>query len=261
LKPAKRLAKVTGMTGMPDLAPNGAEASRRRIQDSMTPTNCASEIATAADADVLAAVSARAERLFAGAQGSHDWEHSLRVLRLCRLIGPQEGGDARVLELAAVLHDIGRCRQDAAQGRLCHAALGAELAAELLADLGLAPALTANVIHCIRSHRFRGAATPETVEARILFDADKLDAIGAVGVARAYLFAGEVGAMLHNPSHDIRNTRAYTRDDTGYREFELKLRHIKDRMLTGEGRRLAEARHRFMMGFFERLMAEIDGHC
>jgi uncharacterized protein len=227
----------------------------------MTPANTAAHIAMPADAEILAVVSARAERLFGDAQGSHDWEHSLRVLRLCRLIGPPEGGDARVLEPAAVLHDIGRCRQDAARGGLCHAALGAEMAAELLADLGLDPALSANVIHCIRSHRFRGDARPETCEARILFDADKLDAIGAVGVARAYLFAGEVGAMLHNPNHDIRNTRAYTRDDTGYREFELKLRHIKDRMLTGEGRRLAEARHRFMMGFFERLLSEIDGHC
>jgi len=227
----------------------------------MTPSNTAAPIAMAVPIDIFATITARAERLFADAQGSHDWEHSLRVLRLCRQIGPHEGGDARVLELAAVLHDIGRCRQDAARGEVCHAALGAAMAAKLLAGLGLDPARTANVIPCIRAHRFRGAARPETIEARILFDADKLDAIGAVGVARAYLFAGEVGAMLHNPNHDIRNTRAYTRDDTGYREFECKLRHVKDRMLTGEGRRLAEDRHRFMMVFFERLLSEIDGHC
>jgi uncharacterized protein len=73
------------------------------------------------------------------------------------------------------------------------------------------------------------------------------------------LFAGEVGAKLHNPQADLRNTRPYTEEDTGYREFKLKLSKIKDRMLTAEGKRLAEERHAFMEGFFERLQQEYEG--
>ena len=70
----------------------------------------------------------------------------------------------------------------------------------------------------------------------MLFDADKLDAIGAVGVARAFLFAGEVGARLHNPEVRIEETQPYTADDTGYREYRVKLCRIRDRMLTATGR-------------------------
>jgi uncharacterized protein len=97
------------------------------------------------------------------------------------------------------------------------------------------------------------------VEARVLFDADKLDAIGAVGVARAFLFAGEVGARLHNPDVDIEGTRSYSVDDTGYREYMLKLSKIKERMLTVTGREIASERHAFMENFFEQFVAEYEG--
>ena len=89
-----------------------------------------------------------------------------------------------------------------------------------------------NILHCIRSHRYRGNHQPRTPEARVLFDADKLDAIGAVGVARAFLFAGEVGARLHSGDANIEETQPYSIDDTGYREFKVKLCKIKDRILT-----------------------------
>jgi uncharacterized protein len=100
---------------------------------------------------------------------------------------------------------------------------------------------------------------PETGEARVLFDADKLDAIGAVGVARAFLFAGEVGARLHTPDVDPEQTRPYTENDTGYREYRVKLCKIKDRMLTSEGRRIAKERHAFMEQFFNRFIKEYEG--
>lgn len=200
-----------------------------------------------------------AEQLLDAGRGSHDWEHTLRVYRLCCDLGPREGADMAVLLVAALLHDIGRGAQDASQGALCHAERGAEMAAELLAMLPLAEGQKTNVVHCIRSHRFRKAPDPATTEARVLFDADKLDAIGAVGIARAYQFAGEVGARLHNPDRDVRHTRSYSREDTGYREYQVKLRHIKDRMLTEAGRRAAEGRHGFMTLFFERFLEEIEG--
>jgi uncharacterized protein len=200
-----------------------------------------------------------AKTYFDSARGSHDWEHTLRVCRLCERIGRAEGADMDVLISAAYLHDIGRRYQDASNGALCHAEKGAQLAEPLLNGLPLSDIQKQNIVHCIKSHRFRGLNAPRTPEARVLFDADKLDAIGAVGVARAYLFAGEVGARLHNPDADIENTRPYSADDTGFREYKVKLCKIKERILTHEGRKLADARHRFMEAFFNRFLEEYEG--
>jgi len=200
-----------------------------------------------------------AESFFEAARGSHGWDHTLRVYHLCERMGPEENADMAVLCIAALLHDIGRGEQDDSRGRLCHAEVGAELARSILADLHLEADRKENILHCIRTHRFRGDQVPRTMEAKILFDADKLDAIGAVGVARAYLFAGEIGARLHNPEIDVADSAAYSRDDTGYREFKVKLSRIKDRMLTETGRRMARDRHAFMEAFFERFLAECTG--
>ena len=207
----------------------------------------------------LAQVKAFAQRCFDKASGSHDWEHTLRVFRLCEMMGPAENADMDVLRIAAYLHDIGRAFQDASNGEVCHAEKGARMAGPIVEKLPLTNNQKQNIIHCIRSHRFRNHHKPATTEAKVLFDADKLDAIGAVGVARAFLFAGEVGARLHNPDLDAENTRPYSVDDTGYREFKVKLCKIKDRMLTAEGRKWARERHAFMHDFFNRFLAEYEG--
>ena len=200
-----------------------------------------------------------AKTSFAAARGSHDWDHTERVYRLCMHIGRAEGADSEVLAVAAFLHDVGRSYEDESKGTICHAEKGAEIAKTLLVTYPLSDEKKQNIVHCIGSHRFRGNNAPETLEAKTLFDADKLDSIGAIGIGRAFLFAGEVGAKLHNPQADLHNTRPYTEEDTGYREFKLKLSKIKDRMLTAEGKRLAEERHAFMEGFFERLQQEYEG--
>jgi uncharacterized protein len=200
-----------------------------------------------------------AKKCFATARGSHDWDHTERVYRLCMHIGQIEGADVEVLAVAAYLHDVGRPYEDESKGAICHAEKGAEIARALMVQSSLSDEKKSNIVHCIGSHRFRGNHAPETLEAKTLFDSDKLDSIGAIGIGRAFLFAGEVGAKLHNPETDLRNTRPYTEEDTAYREFKLKLSRIKDRMLTGEGRRIAEGRHAFMEGFFERFQQEYDG--
>lgn len=215
---------------------------------------------TSAD-DILSLqdIEAFAKKTLDGARTSHDWEHTLRVLKLCERIGTKEGVDMDVVRIAAYLHDIGRGYQDASLGVICHAEKGAEMAAPLVKGLHLTKQQKKNIIHSIRSHRFRGNHSPETPEAKVLFDADKLDAIGAVGIARAYLFAGEVGARLHNSEIDIKKTKPYSKNDTGYREFKVKLCKIRDRILTREGRRLADERHEFMVQFFKRFIKEYEG--
>jgi uncharacterized protein len=200
-----------------------------------------------------------AQRRFKGAKGSHDWDHTERVLRLCLRIGRKEKADLGILKLAALLHDIGRAEEDRTHGRVCHSEAGAKLAARILSAEGLDAEAIARIVHCIETHRYRKNAAPATLEARILFDADKLDAIGAVGIGRAFLFAGEVGARLHNKGIDLVQTKPYTIEDTAYREFMVKLRHIRDRIHTGEGRRIAAERHRFMVAYFKRLDRETEG--
>ncbi|MFH0998186.1 MAG: HD domain-containing protein [Pseudomonadota bacterium] len=200
-----------------------------------------------------------ARNMFTGARSSHDWDHTLRVLRLCEHIGPAERADMDVLRVAAVLHDIGRPHQDACRGSLCHAAHGAVLAEPIVATLVFSPGQKDNILHCIRTHRFRGMHVPETLEAKVLFDADKLDAIGAIGIARAYLFAGEIGARLHSPDIPAEQSVPYSIDDTGFREYRVKLCKIKDRMMTSEGKRMAGERHQFMTAFFNRFLQEYQG--
>ena len=208
---------------------------------------------------VLSAVRQFAKSHFTAAKGSHAWDHTLRVHSLCDRIGRAEAVDLLVVRIAAYLHDIARERQDSANGGICHAEEGARMAGPFLEKLSLNQEQLSNVVHCIESHRYRGRVSPQTPEAKVLFDADKLDSIGAIGVARAYLFAGEIGARLHAPEADLANTRPYTFNDTGYREYMVKLCKIKERILTSEGRRLAERRHQFMETFFNRFLDEYDG--
>lgn len=204
-------------------------------------------------------ITQKAKNFFSNSKGSHDWDHTLRVYKTCVHIGQKENADMEILKIAAILHDIGREHQDKHNGKYCHAEKGAILAKELLSEFQVEEKKINKIIHCIETHRFRGNRIPESKEAKILFDADKLDSIGAVGIGRAFLFAGEVGAKLHDKDVDIEKTESYSKDDTAYREYLVKLKHLKDRMQTEEGRRMAEERHAFMIEFFDRLNKEVEG--
>ncbi|MCW4039603.1 MAG: HD domain-containing protein [Candidatus Bathyarchaeota archaeon] len=209
--------------------------------------------------DPLLHVTRIAQQYFKDAKGSHDWDHTNRVLKLCIHIGSKEHADLEILRYAAILHDIGRKAQDQSNGNLCHAELSTRLARSILEKFQIDPVKIEKILHCIESHRYRGHITPNSKEAHILFDADKLDSIGAVGIGRAFLFAGEVGARLHNPHVDLDKSKPYTREDTAFREYQVKLRNVRDRILTKEGKRIANERHRFMVEYFNRLNKEVEG--
>jgi uncharacterized protein len=195
-----------------------------------------------------------------GMGGCHGPDHTERVHKTALHIGRLMGAKLDVLSAAALLHDIGRRYETREQGKICHAVKGAELARKILAKLDFAPDMIDDIAHCIEAHRYRGKKIPVSLEAKILYDADKLDSIGAVGIGRAFLFAGQTGAKLHNESDvDILDCKPYTREDTAFREFKFKMSKIKDHMLTPEGKRLAEERHDFMEVFFERLERETKG--
>jgi uncharacterized protein len=209
--------------------------------------------------DKINEIREEAKKFFLGAKGSHNFDHTERVYRLAVHIAKEEGADLEIVRIAALLHDIARPEQDRSNGKIDHASRGAELARILLEKHGFSDDFIERVAHCIEAHRFRKSIVPQTLEAKVLSDADKLDAIGAVGLGRAFLFAGEVGAKLHNNDRDISHAQEYTEEDTAYREFVVKLSKLKDRMLTAEGRRIAEGRHEFMVHFFERMNKEVDG--
>ena len=195
-----------------------------------------------------------------GMGGCHGPDHTERVHKTALHIGRLMEARLDVLSAAALLHDIGRRYETREQGKICHAEKGAELTREILEKLNFTPPFIDETAHCVEAHRYRGDKIPRTLEAKILYDADKLDSIGAVGIGRAFLFAGQTGARLHNEDDvDILACKPYSNEDTAYREFKFKMSKIKDRMLTPEGRRLAEERHYFMEIFFERLEKETKG--
>jgi len=198
-------------------------------------------------------------RVIIGLKGSHGWEHTQRVYRLCMHIGKKEKADLEVLGFAAVLHDICRKDEDNTGGRICHAKKGAQVAGRILEKYGLDKERISKVLHCIETHRFRGNKRHDSLEAKVLFDSDKLDSIGAVGIGRAFQFAGEVGAKLHNREVSISKTKPYTIEDTAYREYIIKLIKIKQNIITKEGKRIARKRHDFMKKFFKKLDLEVKG--
>lgn len=198
---------------------------------------------------------------FSEASVSHDWDHTMRVLSLCQQIAKSEGGDPNILSLAALLHDISRKEEDECKGVLCHAELGAKKAKEVLGFFQIDEKTIKHVVLCIASHRYRKGQEPESLEAKILFDADKLDAIGAIGIGRAFVFSGEIGARVHNKDVDITQAKAYTVEDTAYVEYMVKLSKIKDKMLTPTGQKMALNRHQFMNNFFKQLNQEVAGLC
>jgi uncharacterized protein len=207
----------------------------------------------------------QAREYYRDADPAHDFDHILRVWALARRIGAAEGADLQILRPAVLLHDIGR-PEELRDGR-CHAQAGAEKAREILGDW--APDRVEAVAHAIAAHRFRDDLAPQTLEAKVLFDSDKLDSIGAVGVARAYVICGlrdqrlwaevdpqYVEALTRDKSYARRNSPS---SHTPVHEFAFKLAQIKDMLYTATAHQIAEERHCFMEEFFMRLEREVKG--
>lgn len=192
------------------------------------------------------------------APGCHDFDHTLRVLRNAEKIATEiPEADMQVIRLAALLHDISRPEEMKAKGKICHAREGAEVCASELKKYDFPQEMIEKICACVKSHRFRGdGPAPQSLEAQIIYDADKLDSIGAVGIGRAFHFAGRENARVHNTSEEALNSEPYSREDSAHREYLVKLRHISDRMLTTPGKRRAVARVRFMHDFFEQIEKE-----
>ena len=208
---------------------------------------------------------AEARALYAVGDSAHDFDHVWRVTTLAVRLARQEGADEVVVRLAALLHDVPVPDEGTAghQRRHAHHLAAADTARELLEARGLGTAQVANVVHCIEAHRFRDQSVqPQTLEAKCLYDADKLDSIGAIGIGRAFAFAGAHNSRLWTepwsatPPDDAKPSG---RDYTPVHEYVYKLRRILATLHTESARRMGNERHRFMLTFFDRLDAEMQG--
>lgn len=202
----------------------------------------------------------QARALYSKADSVHDFDHIVRVLRLAERIGRAEGADLSVVRTAALLHDWGRAEAQAEGAD--HAKVAASRSRDFLA--GEEVVWIEAVVHAIAAHRFRTRPEPETLEAQVLFDADKLDAIGAIGVARAFAYGGAHGQRLWAARERVDLARWQAEGDdpgahTPVHEFVVKLSRIKERLFTETGRAIAEDRHRYMAQFYQRLDAEVLG--
>jgi len=189
----------------------------------------------------------------------HDRSHVERVYKLALRIAEEVGQpvDLDVLRAAALLHDVARAMED--EGLVDdHAKEGARIAREILKRVGFPESKIEKVAYCIEVHRFRSGVKPETIEAQILQDADRLDMLGAIGVARVFARAGWSNVPLHDPSKPPK--RAYEgRSETAINHFFEKILKIKDTLNTEPARRIAEGRHRFVEEFIERFLEEWEG--
>ncbi len=202
-----------------------------------------------------------ARELYVDGDSAHDFEHILRVYHMAEKLARAEGADLEVVRAAALLHDMARADEDHAGVKIDHAELSADRAHELLLKRGASQDFADRVAEAIRAHRFRGTRVPDSLEGQILYDADKLDAIGAIGVARAFAVAGALNQKLYSETNgEPEATRdQHNSDHTPVAEFEVKLSKLLGRFHTRTARQLAEERHQFMVEFFERLREEMHG--
>lgn len=200
-----------------------------------------------------------ARRLYSEGDAAHDFDHVLRVAHLAASIAEAEGADVIVVRLAALLHDV----PAETLGRGSHHLAAARFAAQFLTERGLGTEHTANVVHSIEAHRFRDRSVqPQTLEAKCLYDADKLDSIGAIGIGRAFAYAGSHGSRLWTESADQAANNGPIPTGAEYtpvHEYVYKLRLVLDTLHTETARQIGRERHAFMERFYAQLDAEMMG--
>lgn len=192
----------------------------------------------------------------------HGFDHIERVYGMAQRLAVEEGCDLEIVEAAALLHDAEGSHPTDDSARRSHQNASAEFARQILLGEDWPEERIQAVVHCIRAHRFRDEQEqPQTPEARVLFDADKLDAIGAIGVARAIAFSLQAGQPVYcQPSKRFLQTGQLEPGEahTAYHEYLFKLSKLKGRLYTTAARRIAEGRHQAMLLFFEELAAEMQ---
>ena len=189
---------------------------------------------------------------------AHDKEHVYRVLyNALEIAGSEKNVDLDILICACLLHDIGR-KEQFENPKLCHAQVGGDKAYVFLTAHGFSEEFSDSVKDCIKTHRFRREAPPQSIEAKILFDADKIDVAGAIGIARTLVYRGTVGEPLYslNPDGTVSDGENDSRPSF-FREYKYKLEKIYSGFMTERGREIAEERRQNAVNFYSSLLDEV----
>jgi uncharacterized protein len=198
---------------------------------------------------------------FEGEGTGHDWWHIYRVWQNAKHIGEKEGGDIFVIELGALLHDIADWKFHGGNEEA-----GPAATKELLEKLEVAPTVVEAVCHIVANVSYKGAGVKnkiETLEGFVVQDADRLDALGAIGIARTFAYGGSRNREMYNPEipaviHQTAN--AYMKNESPtINHFYEKLLLLKDLMNTNTGKILAEGRHAYMEKYLVQFLAEWEG--
>jgi uncharacterized protein len=192
----------------------------------------------------------------------HDFSHIERVYHMAERLALAEGADLEIVRAAALLHDADGTTPGS-ELRKEHHLRSAEFAATILRAEGWSEERIQAVQHCIRAHRYRDdREPPATIEAKVIFDADKLDVLGAIGAVRVMVYAALAGTPFYSPPS--RQFLETGREEPGelhsaYHEHLFKLRNVEKRLYTESAKALASQRRRYLDDFFNQLIAEING--
>lgn len=206
---------------------------------------------------LLDRIRTKVKKIYEGRDPAHDLQHILRVYKNAELIGKREGADMEVLLAAVLLHDIVVYPKGSAKSSKS-ADDSADMAEKILKGYGVSKEKIDRISYCIRTHSYSRRLVPATLEGKILQDADRLDALGAIGIARTFSVGGSEDRMFYNPDDPFWKTgrepddRQWTLD-----HFQAKLLRLKDSMHTKAAQEMAEERTRFMEQFIEQLKKEL----
>jgi len=224
-------------------------------------TTALNPLAQGAESTLVSRVAAHIQARFADESSGHDWHHIERVWKLARQIAKEEGADQEVVELAALVHDIADWKFHGGVD-----SVGPREAERLLRQEGASEDVVDHVVDIVATISFKGAGVRRemrTLDGECVQDADRLDAIGAIGIARCFAYGGHAGRLMYDP--DVPPVMHATAEaykaakGTSLNHFYEKLFLLKDRMNTRTGRALADERHRFMEEFVARFLREWGG--
>lgn len=210
--------------------------------------------------NILLEVATYVEQKLSGEGSGHDWWHIVRVRNMAKNLALAEGGDSFICQLAALVHDLVDDKLAADEG------LALTEVRDLLTRLGVRSDQTDQVLAIIQAISYKGGSQNHldlTLEGQIVQDADRLDAMGAIGVARTMAYSGYHGRVIHDPEVAVRQNMTLeeyrSHQGTAITHFYEKLLLLKDLMNTKTAQELAKRRHAFMEAYLEQFFAEWDG--
>ena len=210
--------------------------------------------------NILLEVATYVEQKLSGEGSGHDWWHIVRVRNMAKNLALAEGGDSFICQLAALVHDLVDDKLVADEG------LALTEVRDLLTRLGVRSDQTDQVLAIIQAISYKGGSQNHldlTLEGQIVQDADRLDAMGAIGVARTMAYSGYHGRVIHDPEVAVRQNMTLeeyrSHQGTAITHFYEKLLLLKDLMNTKTAQELAKRRHAFMEAYLEQFFAEWDG--